>query len=567
MNVSRIAGRTSEEVVPFATRRTSRRVALAGWALALLVLAPSVQAQESPTRRLRRVALQLLERTPTPAEYEALIASADPDAEIRRFVDEALSTEAFHRLVLDWGHEYLRTSSYRPRSEGPHYGGSHSRDLRRCASGTLHEGALGFLNTYPHLGDPPSICNLESATVRDIEPWWAPGTTIRVIGSAGSDVREVDGVDCAPSGPALYENNRPAEGCSCGPHLIYCARAHTSHEGPLSHINGWDGDDWNESAQSRSVYDEPARLFAHIIENDRPFSDLVAGTYTVVNQGVHHLYVRLGRNNAENRFLDEIEWWRDYPDRETWREVRFSEMHPNLLDDRGYRFDPRVEDGAPRGIPSAGVLSTIAFNYSFPRERVRAARALEIFACREFSPPPPGVVFNEYRRDPGREGGCQHCHQAIDPAAIHFKRPFGVGGTIAGVGRWSLDRASERSSLRVRAEAAFLADTRMTPVSAERIAAAPDARFIDFLPPSDPMFGVASDGTIGPLGFAKILLASGEFDRCAVRHVHQRFGGRDLVPGRDERQLQTLVARFVEGDRNVRNLIAHILTEPDPRRR
>lgn len=42
------------------------------------------------------------------------------------------------------------------------------------------------------------------------------------------------------------------------------------------------------------------RLFAHIIVNDRPFSDLVLGDYTVVNQGLQHMYVRAARGNRAN---------------------------------------------------------------------------------------------------------------------------------------------------------------------------------------------------------------------------------------------------------------------------
>ncbi|MFY2560758.1 hypothetical protein ACN469_24350 [Corallococcus terminator] len=42
--------------------------------------------------------------------------------------------------------------------------------------------------------------------------------------------------------------------------------------------------------------------------------------------------------------------------------------------------------------------------------------------------------------------------------------------------------------------------------------------------------GQTSDGTVGPLGFAKMILASGSFDRCVVRHLHAQVVGRDIDP-------------------------------------
>ncbi|RKG77216.1 hypothetical protein D7W79_15995, partial [Corallococcus exercitus] len=63
------------------------------------------------------------------------------------------------------------------------------------------------------------------------------------------------------------------------------------------------------------------------------------------------------------------------------------------------------------------------------------------------------------------------------------------------------------------------------------------------------------DGTVGPLGFAKIIVAAGAFDRCVVRHLHAQVLGRDIDPAREAGYLDAQVERFVAGGRKVRPFI------------
>jgi len=99
----------------------------------------------------------------------------------------------------------------------------------------------------------------------------------------------------------------------------------------------------------------------------------------------------------------------------------------------------------------------------------------------------------------------------------------------------------------------------MTPVTEVDMIANPDARFLDFSPPGTLVLGVAGDGTIGPLGFGKALVASGEFDSCMVRRLYGRFGNVQLSAAVDKSFLDALVADFVAGNRNVRAFIASIV--------
>jgi hypothetical protein len=503
-----------------------------------------------PTRLLRRGYLALAQRPPTVEEYEALLAV--PEAERREAaldrLEALLDGPEFDDVIFRWGIELLRIGSYDFRFDfvNNDFDGHYAVEHQQCPAGTLHAGAYGMLNDLPNWGEPWAMCDDPGADIEEVEPWWAPGTTVRMIGVAGqTEIREVDGVDCGKIRGSLQW---ATHGCSCGPNLRYCKRPGFP-----------DHDNFDPLSIRRSAFEEPARLLQHIVRNDRPFSDLVLGDYTVVNRGLRFVYYRNARMNGANAFLDDDPWFREFESDTQWKQVRFEEMHPNLLSDRDIRFDPRTEDGTPPGVPAAGVLSTLAANYAFPRERVRGARWLETFACRDFTPPPADVEFHPYQRDPGTEGVCEHCHQLIDPAAMHFKRMYGGGAQLGGIGDWSLLELPANDRYRDRSLSTFEYDTLMTPVDTVRLEENPDAALIDFLPENYTLFGRTGDGTIGPLGFAKLLVTSGEFDRCMVRRVHELVTGRDLVPGRDDPTIEAFVESFVADDRKVKALIVAIL--------
>ena len=108
----------------------------------------------------------------------------------------------------------------------------------------------------------------------------------------------------------------------------------------------------------------------------------------------------------------------------------------------------------------------------------------------------------------------------------------------------------------------WLAETKMSPVKLADSTREPESLFIDFLPPEQTLYGVTSDGTVGPLGLAKILIASGSFDRCAVRKLHQRFVGRDIDATTETGYLNSLVKEFVSNDRKVRPFVKHLMNGP-----
>lgn len=558
-------------------------------------------------RRLRRVKLVLEGTTPTPEQYEALAALPDDDAReaaIDEAIDEGLEAPAFYEKLVELGHDWIKNAAYRAGASGDAYQGNMSGSLALCGDGTIHAGAYYRPDEIPGYGDTSKVCDdqdidgnplAQPRTEKQIEPWWAPGTQVAVLGSAGGNVTEVtddDGnpVDCGVAAGGYYDPALPA-GCSCGPNLVWCW--------PYMGLSGG-------HQQAVSAWDEPARLLAHIGWHDRPLSDLVLGNYSVADNMLRALYVRMGRQNAENAAqLDgNTSWWKpdvgdeprdplhpDAGDADAWREFVVATLQPDLLSlsdgdapsgsmDRSYEYDPRTTTAPPEGWPAAGVLTMMGYLSSFERERPRAARTLEIFACKDFSPPDPTLAFPEYDGDPATTGVCLHCHQTIDSVALVFKRwdftpafsyyvPWPM---IGGLGPWKItpEQLSQEYPYGVvpyaRWAQSWLPGTVMTPVTEADIVKNPGAVFLDTLPKGEKLFGAEADGTMGPLGLAKVLVASGEFDRCAAQRLYERFVGRRLDKGTEALYIQKLADKLVEGNRELRPFVRWLLKTDEIRR-
>ncbi|MDP3498801.1 MAG: hypothetical protein Q8S33_00655 [Myxococcales bacterium] len=563
----------------------------------------------SDTRLLRRIALTLEGTTPDFTELEALTSA--PSAEARQTlitsaIDRRLQSPAFYEQMVRFGHEWITIGSYTKGAQGDAYQGDMSGHLFRCGAGTAHAGAF-FINDDP-AANTQNVCkNLDrtgAATTQptlQVEPWWAPGTMVTVVGAATSTATTVPGPmnttrDCGQAAGGYYDPSIPA-GCGCGPNLVWCS--------PLSGLSGGSLHDLKNS-QRRHPFEEPARLLGHLAWHDRDLSDLVLGNYSVGTNWLRHLYVRHGRQHGSTASDTNATWWQasadtgprdpSHPmanDPQAWREFVVEDLNPFFLSltnkqpggglGRTFQFDPRTTTAAPAGLPSAGVLTMMGPNSSWPRERVRAARFLEVFACSAFSPPAAGSTFPPYVNDPATGGTCLHCHTTLDPAAIFFKRwDFDPGASyyvpwpfLGGIGRYRISAAwlSGRyphspadGSPGFRWRTAFVPGTVMTPVTPEQVAANPEAVLLDTMPQSYSLLGESGDGTMGPLGFGKVLVRSGAFDKCAVRKLYARVVGRELHPADEGPYIDALVKQFVGDGRKVRPFIRYLMTQTEFRR-
>jgi hypothetical protein len=562
----------------------------------------------SDTRLLRRLVLGLTGTTPTVEQYEAMAAAATPEAReaiLRSTLDGALASPKFYERMLRFGHEWIAVGAYTTGALGDAYQGDLSGHIFKCGNDTKHPGAYYHVNEFTDSAKSSSQCNDQDASgnpavpeVRSIEPWWAPGTQVQVLGKAGSNVTQVvnaqgQTLDCGIARGGYYDPMLPT-GCGCGPNLMWCS--------PISGLLG--GSNHDLGLQRRHPYEEPARLFAHLAWHDRPLSDLIIGNYSVGTNWLRALYVRFGRHMGSKALDANTTWWRPDADNaprdplhqtpndpQAWREFVVEDLEPFHLAltnnrersgslERTYRFDPRTTLEAPKGLPAAGVLTMIGALSSFPRERVRAARFLEIFACQSFSPPPADVHFPPYEVDPATGGTCLHCHKTLDPAAISFKRwdfnsaqsPYVPWPFIPGVGQhritkdWLSGKYPYTGPPGYRWKNSFLPNTMMTPITPEQITANPEAVLLDTMPESYTLLGVHGDGTMGPLGFGKLLIRSGEFDRCVSRKLYSMFIGRELNPASEKRFIDKLAKEFVAGDRKLRPFIRYLFEQPELRR-
>ncbi len=551
----------------------------------------------SSSRVLRRISLALTGTTPTAAAYEALLSTPADQREtvVQKAIDDALASPTFYARMVDFGHDWIPVGAYTTGAIGDAYQGDVSGHLFTCGANTAHPGALFHVGEYAS-DKASNVCNDQDAAgapiaplVNTLEPWWAPGTTVTIVGRAGTPTTQVPDptkpatmLDCGIAGGGYYDPALPT-GCGCGPNLVWCI--------PMSGLGG--GSTHDPKGHRRQPYEEPARLFAHLVWHDRPLSDLVTANYSVANNLLRHLYVRLGRMTGASQLDQNSTWWKpagdtaprdpQHPntnDPGAWREFTVETLHPYLIADRAYAFDPTTTTAAPKGVPAAGVLTMVGSYSSFARERVRSARFLETFACMSFAPPPADQHFPEYSGDPATSGTCLHCHRALDPAAIFFRRwdfspalsyyvpwPF-----MPGVGNYRITAQQlsgnypYSSGPWARWKDAFRPNTVMTPVTQAQITANPEAVMLDTMPSTYTLLGQHGDGTMGPLGFGKILVASGEFDRCAVRRLYERFVGRPLEPAAEARYIDALADRFRADNRKVKPFVRYLLGLPEFRR-
>lgn len=549
----------------------------------------SVDDELAPMRRLRRMTLALTDRLPTRERLYELNAITDPSEQEEWLdveADRLLTDSAFYDAMVEFGHMWMNIPA------PPTVGVNMVHPLIQqsfivpCPEGTLHAGQW----TSPNNWDDNSPCNGVShdgtpPVVRHIEPWWAEGTTIEVLGQDGEEramLPDANGRirDCGSEMGAGVSYEQEG-GCGCGPHLAYCVPAPAYSYARVSHPG-------TDLGNRRRVWDEPARLLAHLAWHDRPLTDLISGTYSVGPVGLQATYVRYGRRLGATSLDEEDSWWRtsrwsgvphdphhEATDPDAWSEFEIPTRNPFLLADRNYHFDPRTEPrGTMRGVPAAGVMTMPGVLAAYTRERIRGARFLEIFACENFVPPPPTAHFEPYTNDPATGGPCMHCHSRIDPASIHFKRftETTQGFEILGVGdahppdAWVTGQYPYQGEPWGRMRRLWAPGLRISPIDEATEMRELEARYIDFLPPDQSLFGRTSDGTVGPLGVAKILIDSGAFDRCAVRRLHERFVGRDVDPTAEAGYLQSLVATFVENERQIRPFVRHLFRSTTFRR-
>ncbi len=363
-------------------------------------------AEESPvldrTRFLRALSFDLRGTMPTVGETLA-IAERDPEEDVPgALIDDWLASEAFaaqvvrrHRSLL-WnnisGQRLINDQQVLDR-RSPAYA---SRRRARVYRERTEQGREVYCANRPAEWDDEGNLVLEERESDgilqegwvDVEPFWAPGTTVRVCGFEAQDNEySADGTLCH-SAAGLNKKD-----CGCGPNLLWCAP--------------------NNGGEILASFAESIELLiAEMIEKDDPYTDLFETRRFYVNGPMAHFYRYLAQT-ASLRFNplpfdveslpDDIGW----NDRDAWTVVELPTS-------------------------SAGVLTHPIFMLRFQTNRARASRFYDAFLCQPFQPPagglPPADDEESLKPDLQERAGCKYCHSLLEPAAAHWGRWNEAGG-------------------------------------------------------------------------------------------------------------------------------------------
>ena len=196
------------------------------------------------------------------------------------------------------------------------------------------------------------------------------------------------------------------------------ARKKIAHES-----NDWDPfDQWMNKVQY-GFRRAPVELIAHVVENDRPYTDILTADYIMANPFAAKAY---GATTA----FDDPEDWRDFKPSTIAKHYRKGEEY-------NAEYDPvvaatQVFDPGPlkTDYPHAGVLNTNSYLFRYPttatnRNRARARWTyyhflgvdVEKSASRTTDPVALADTHNPTMRNPA----CTVCHSVLDPVAGAFQ--------------------------------------------------------------------------------------------------------------------------------------------------
>jgi hypothetical protein len=376
--------------------------------VALIAVSPNLTSAQSPEicapveqldkyRYLRQLTLDLFGRIPTFEEYERLHDLDDVTEEI---IDEMVGAPEFydqlrryHRNLL-WatlGEDDLVGQTIREegddtfrvwlnRGKRDDYRGRDVSCLDMEHTNFDADGrALPMFENYVE-GDCAGGegCTMDGWV--QVEPYWAPGTTIRVCAfdaQPHTDATPRD--DGEPRTCDQVGDDDPL--CGCGSDLRYCTA---------------EGRDGNYDAVHDALLEEPMRVFEQVIKDGEPYMNALTTRTTAMNGALAHYYRYLARDDDA-----ELKNAPDLPYEADWQQVEREPYH-------------------------SGILTTLGFLRRFASHRARVNRLYTAFLCSPFEAPSGGLpsATDECSMNPDLSSrcGCATCHETIEPATTHWGR-------------------------------------------------------------------------------------------------------------------------------------------------
>ena len=357
------------------------------------------------SRYLRAMSLDLRQKLPTLEEYARI---SEDESAIDEILDEWLSSEEFgermvrHHRSLIWNNlssvPLMSTKSvlvaddngiyWRP-DLARNYRGSEV-SCRDVAATTDSAGEIVYQEGQREytIDNDRFIDQTRREGFVEMEPYWAPGTKIKVCAyDAQEAATTAAGTNCASK--AGFEDIR----CGCGTALQFCVV-----DTIVQDVN-------------RAVEGDVDRRIKSIILNDEPYTELFTSRRAFVNGPLVHFYrhqtgfpqdVSLEPAPVDVARLPNL----SATAKDTWREIELPDYH-------------------------AGLLTSPAYLLRFTTNRARANRLFDAFMCSPLTPPAGGLVFNQTRPNPDlqRRDGCKYCHANLEPTAAFWGRwgEFGAG--------------------------------------------------------------------------------------------------------------------------------------------
>lgn len=346
-------------------------------------------------RYLRQLTLDLYGRIPTVEEYESLHGLEDVSDEM---IDEMIGSPEFYDQLRRYHRSLLWSNLGDNNLVGQTVERSRNEDfdvwLNRGKRDEYRGRDVDCLDMEHTNFDPdgrplPMFENYQEGDCAggdgctmdgwvQVQPYWAPGTTIRACAfdaQPHTDATPRDNGDprtCDQSG-----DDDPL--CGCGPNLRHCTARGANYD-----------------AVHEALLEEPARLFEEVIASGEPYMNAFSTSATAMNGALAHFYRYLANDNdAELKNAPELSYDAD------WQQVDRESYH-------------------------SGILTTLGFLRRFASHRARVNRLYTAFLCDPFEAPsgglPPATDDCSLNPDLSSRCGCASCHETIEPATTHWGR-------------------------------------------------------------------------------------------------------------------------------------------------
>jgi hypothetical protein len=360
-------------------------------------------ALQSSLQYLRRLNVDLKGSLPDLAQLQEVVNSTTVPESL---VDELISSDAFVQEMRKYHLELLWTNISRQRftpgiwilTQGKLSNhGTEAYFVRANGRSSKYRGAQiactnepaviidGVIQTTPH----PENAEWQQEGYVEIEPWWAPGTLIKVCAFDAQIALEAP--NPSNNNPDRMANcsRQTVAGCGCGENMQWC------------HSNTPDTD----GILARSMAEQMLRYIDKVVENDRPYTDILLGTDAEINGPISH-WLRHQTQNGGGVFL-----------------TSSSQNHEvvNIPAD-GYDTWETIE----RYDRHSGVLTMPGYLLKYQTNRSRANRFHNAFLCQSFQAPESGLpaADDACNQEPDLQErcGCKYCHAMLEPDAAHWGR-------------------------------------------------------------------------------------------------------------------------------------------------